>query len=293
VEASPKEATMDKTITQMGQDLAHAAYAQSTQSSYLRTAEMLSKHFAKPVAELGREALRVFVGHLREQGRSASWLKMHLAALVFLYAKTLGRPTDVSFVVWPKQHSPLPPVLGQAEVAAFLGVLRHPVYLAIATVLYGTGLRIEEALALKVTDVDGERGVLRVHHGKGNRAREVKMSPALYQWLRGYWAKERPPLPYLFASRRTGRPPTQDAVRHAFALAGEQAGLTKPVKPHVLRHSYATHLLDAGTDVRVIQALLGHQSLQTTMRYTRVSKALLQKAPSPLELLPSGGFVRQ
>lgn len=284
---------MDSSITQMGQDLAHAAYAQSTQASYLRTAEMLSKHFEKPVAAVDREELRAFVGHLREQGRSASWLKMHLAALVFLYAKTLGRPTDVSFVVWPKQHSPLPPVLCQTDVASFLGVLRHPVYLAIATVLYGTGLRIEEALALKVTDVDGGRGVLRVLHGKGNRAREVKMSPGLHQWLRRYWDKERPPLPYLFASRRTGRPPTQAAVRHAFALAGEQAGLTTPVKPHVLRHSYATHLLDAGTDVRVIQALLGHRSLQTTMRYTRVSTALLQKAPSPLELLPSGGFVRQ
>jgi len=284
---------MDKSIVQMGQDLAHAAYAQSTQGKYIKTAEMLSAHFAKLVAEIGRDELRAFVEHLREQGRSASWLKMHLAAIVFLYGKTLGRPTDVSFVVWPKQHSPLPTVLSQAEVVAFLEALLHPVYLAIATVLYGAGLRIDEALALKVTDIDGKRGVLRVLHGKGNRARDVKLSPELYQFLRDHWSKTRPPLPYLFASRRTGRPPTQDAVRHAFALAGEQAGITKPVRPHVLRHSYATHLLEAGTDVRVIQALLGHRSLQTTMRYTRVSTALLRKVPSPLELLPSRGFVRQ
>jgi integrase/recombinase XerD len=293
VAASPKEATVDKTIEQMAQDLAHAEYAKTTREKYVKTAQWLSKYFGRPVAELERDDLRTFVEHLRGHERSASWLKMHLAAMVFLFARTLGRSAEVSFVVWPKQHSPLPPVLSQAEVAAFLGALRHPVYLAIATVLYGTGLRIEEALALKVTDIDGARGVLRVLHGKGDRAREVKLSPALYQWLRRYWKKERPPLPYLFASRRTGRRPSQDTVRHAFALAGEQAGITKPVKPHVLRHSYATHLLDAGTDVRVIQVLLGHESVQTTMRYTRVSTALLQKAPSPLELLPSGGFVRR
>jgi site-specific recombinase XerD len=282
---------VDDSIKQMGQDLAGAAYSKSTQSSYIRTAKGLAAYFGRPVARLGRDELRAYVEHLRERGRSASWLKMHLAALVFLFAKTLGRPSDVSFIVWPKQYSPLPTVLSQAEVEALLGTLRHPVYLAIAMVLYGAGLRIEEALALEVSDIDGARGVLRVRHGKGNRAREVRLSPALYQWLRRYWDKERPQQPYLFASRRTGRPPTQDTVRQAFALAAEQARITKPVRPHVLRHSYATHLLDAGTDVRVIQALLGHRSLQTTMRYTRVSTALVQKAPSPLELLPSRGHV--
>jgi integrase/recombinase XerD len=282
---------MDESITQMKQDLAFAAYANSTQQQYLKTAKTLGAHYGRPVAELGRSELRAFVEHLRGQGRSASWLKMHLAALVFLFAKTLGRPAEVSFIVWPKQYSPLPTVLSQAEVDAFLGALRHAVYRALAMVLYGTGLRLAEALALEVPDIDGARGVLRVRHGKGNRAREVKLSPALYLWLRRYWDQERPPLPYLFASRRTGRPPTQDAVRHAFAMAAEQAGVTKPVKPHVLRHSYATHLLDAGTEMRVIQALLGHASLQTTMRYTRVSTALVQKTPSPLDLLPSRGHV--
>jgi integrase/recombinase XerD len=243
------------------------------------------------VSDIGREDLRGYVEHLRARGRSASWLKMQLAALVFLFAKTLGQPTDVSFIVWPRQYSPLPTVLGQEEIAAVLEALRHPVYRAIAMVLYGAGLRIEEALALEVSDIDGARGVLRVRHGKGNRAREVRLSPTLYQWLRRYWDRQRPPHPYLFASRRTGRPPIQDAVRRALALAAEQAGITKTVTPHVLRHSYATHLLDAGTDVRIIQALLGHRSLQTTMRYTRVSTALMQKTPSPIELLPSRGRV--
>jgi integrase/recombinase XerD len=282
---------MDISIKQMGQDLAFAKYSKSTQGSYLKTAEQLAAYFGRPVVEIERDELRAYVEHLRGQARSASWMKMQLAAIVFLYGKTLGRPTDVSFVVWPRQYSPLPPVLSQGEVAAFLEVLRHPVYRAIAMVLYGTGLRIDEALSLEVGDIDGARGVLRVRHGKGDRAREVKLSPTLYQWLRDYWSKERPRPPYLFTSRRTGRPPTQAAVRSAFGAAAEQARITKPVRPHVLRHSYATHLLDAGTDVRIIQALLGHNSLQTTMRYTRVSTAVLQKVPSPLDLLPSRGQV--
>jgi site-specific recombinase XerD len=282
---------MDKCIKQMQQDLAHAAYAATTQKAYLKTATELLGHLGRPVDEIGRDDLRDYVEHLRGRGRSASWLKVKLAAIVFLFSKTLGRPTDVSFIVWPKQYSPLPTVLGQVEVAAFLEALRHPVYLAIALVMYGTGLRIDEALALEVTDIDGARGVLRVRHGKGNRPREVKLSRELYQWLRGYWSRERPARPHLFASRRTGRPPMQETVRQAFAMAAEQAGISKPVRPHVLRHSFATHLLDAGTDVRVIQALLGHRSLQTTMRYTRVSTALVQKAPSPLDLLPSRGRV--
>jgi integrase/recombinase XerD len=282
---------MDKSIQQMKQDLAHAEYSPSTRGQYIKTIEALGGHYDRPVADLSRDDLRAYIEHLRGQGRSASWLKMKLAAIVFLFAKTLGREADVSFVVWPRQYSPLPTVLSLDEVAAFLGALRHPVYLAIAMVLYGTGLRISEALALEVSDIDGARGVLRVRHGKGNRAREVKLSTGLYQWLRGYWSKERPPLPHLFASRRTGRPPSQETVCHAFAAAAEQAGITKPVRPHVLRHSYATHLLDAGTDVRVIQALLGHASLKTTARYTRVSTALVRNTPSPLELLPSRGFV--
>jgi site-specific recombinase XerD len=277
----------DASIGEMEQDLVFGGYARSTRESYLRTARKLAAFHHKPLRELGREELRDYADHLRGQGRSASWLKMHLAAVVFLYAKTLGRPTDVSFVVWPRQYSPLPTVLSQAEVAAFLEELGHPVYRAIAIVLYGTGLRLDEALSLHVSDIDGARGVLLVRHGKGNRAREVKLSPGLYQWLRCYWDRERPAFPHLFTSRRTGRPPQQATVCRAFELAAQQAGIVKRVRPHVLRHSYGTHLLDAGTDVRVIQHLLGHRSLQTTMRYTRVSTALVQRAPSPLELLPS------
>jgi integrase/recombinase XerD len=278
---------MDKSIEQMGRDLTLAAYADSTRDSYLRTVKALAAHFGLPFEKIGRDDLRGYVELLRAKGRSASWLKMQLAAIVFLYKKTLGRPNDVSFVVWPKQHSPLPTVLSTEEVDALLRALTHRRYQAIAMVIYGAGLRIDEALALEVTDIDGDRGVIRVRHGKGDVAREAKLSPSLYTWLRQYWADERPARPYLFVSPRTGRPPTQDAVRHAFAAAAEQAGIKKPARPHVLRHSFGTHLLDAGIDVRVIQALLGHKSLQTTMRYVRVSTKIMRQTPSPLDLLPT------
>jgi integrase/recombinase XerD len=228
----------------------------------------------------------VYVEELAARGRSASWLKMQLAALVFLYRKTLGRPELVSFITFPKQHSPLPTVLSHDEVHAVLRGIRHPVYQAIAMVMYGAGLRIAEALALEVGDINGARGVIHVRHGKGDKPREAKLSEALYQWLRAYWLRERPPQPYLFASRRTGKPPHQETIRQALRDAAKQGWVRRPVKPHVLRHSFATHLLEEGTDVRVVSALLGHASLTTTARYARVTEKLVRETPSPLDLLP-------
>lgn len=280
---------MDKSIEQMQRDLASAPYAESTKARYLSHAKRLAAHFGKPVAELSRDDLRDYVEHLQAAGRSASWLKTHYAAILFLYSKTLGRPNDVSFILWPRQRSPLPPVASVEEVDALLRALTHPRYQAIAMVLYGTGMRLSEALALEVTDIDGARGVIRVRHGKGDVARETKLSPTLYAWLREYWKEERPTLPYLFASPRTGRPPMQETVWRAFRLASEQAGLKKCVKPHMLRHSAGTHLLDAGVDLRVIQVMLGHKSIQTTARYVRVSTKVMRQTPSPLDLLPRRG----
>ncbi len=130
---------MDKSIEQMERDLARAAYRASTRAAYLRTVSILGSHFGRPVAELGRDEIRTYIDHLQGQGRSASWLKMKLSAIVFLFAKTLGRQPDVSFIVWPRQYSPLPTVLSQDEVVALFDAIRHPVYHAVAVVQYGTG----------------------------------------------------------------------------------------------------------------------------------------------------------
>ncbi len=280
---------METILDQMQQDLARRGYARSTVKSYMRTARSFLSYVGRPVEEVGRDEVRQFVAELDATSTSASTLKMRLSALVFLFRKTLGRPNEVSFLSFPRQHSPLPTVLSQEEVGRLLRALHVRRYLAIAMVLYGTGVRIDEALTLEVRDIDGARGVIHVRHGKGDKARSVRLTPPLYVWLREYWARERPPLPYLFSSRKTGQPPTQDTVRAALAQAAEEAGITKRVTPHVLRHSYATHLLEAGVDVRVLQALLGHANVQTTARYARVSTKLIEKTPSPLELLPSFG----
>jgi site-specific recombinase XerD len=281
---------VDKSIEQMGQDLALAKYAKSTQEKYLTTATHLSSRFGRAVADLTRDELRTYVEEVMGRGKSASWVVLQLAALSFLYRKTLGRPELVSFISYPKQHSALPTVLSLDEVGALIRAIRHPRYQAIVMVMYGAGLRIGEALALEVTDIDGARGVIRVRHGKGDKAREAKLSAALYQWLRQYWARERPPAPYLFSSRKTAKPPLCKTVRRTLAQATKQAWIKKRVTPHVLRHSFATHLLEEGTDVRVVAALLGHASITSTARYARVTEKLVRETPSPLDLLPQNGW---
>ena len=277
---------MDTSIEQMRQDLALAGYALRTRQRYLRTAEHLQKRFDRSIGEITRHQVREFVATILAHSRSASWKRMELAGLAFLYRKTLGRPDMVSFLSWPKDHPGLPTILSLEEVHRLLRAIDHPCYQAIAMVMYGTGLRIDEALSLRVEDIDGARSVLRVQRGKGGKPREVKLSPALYGWLRRYWVREQPAKPYVFAKRQTGKPPTQETMRDALRLAAEHASIKKHVTPHVLRHCFATHLLEAGTDVRVVQALMGHSSIHTTARYAQVTEKLVRQTPSPLDLLP-------
>jgi len=155
------------------------------------------------------------------------------------------------------------------------------------TTIYGTGLRISEACQLQTGDIDAQRGVIHVRHGKGSRQRYVTLSPRLLKVLREYWRQERPPLPYLFVGK-SGKPLSATTASAALALATAMAGISKHVTPHVLRHSFATHLLENGTDLRTIQVLLGHKSISSTAIYTRVSTELIAKARSPLDLDPTG-----
>jgi site-specific recombinase XerD len=281
---------MEIEIENMRRDLALKGYAQRTQEGYVKTAEAVCARFGRPASELTRDDLRAYVEELQARGRSASWLGNQLSALLFLYRKTLGRPDLVSFISLPRKHSPLPQVLSLKEVHALLTAIRNPRYQAIAMVLYGAGLRIAEAIVVEARDIDGERGVIRVRHGKGDKAREAKLSPSLYKWLRDYWRREQPPPPHLFASAKTGKLPVAQTVRDAIAKAAKDAWIKKPVTPHILRHSFATHLLEQGTDVNVVRVLLGHSCLTTTARYARVTRKLVRQTPSPLDLLPQRRF---
>jgi integrase/recombinase XerD len=283
-----KGTTVNKEIEDMARDLAGKGYAKTTQKAYLKEAKYLVQWAGKPPSEMTRDELRQYVDELRRTTKSASMLSSKFCALFFLYKKTLGKPERVSFLSLPKQRSKVPDVLTEKEVLSLLQKLEVPRYQGVAMVMYGAGLRIDEALNLQVTDIDGERGVIRVRHGKGDKPREAKLSPVLYGWLREYWTLTQPPSNYLFAAPRTGKRPTKSTINKAFKLAAEAAWIKKPVYAHVLRHSFATHLLEQGVDIYIVSRLLGHESLKSTRRYARVTRKIIRQVPSPVDLLPQG-----
>jgi site-specific recombinase XerD len=178
----------------------------------------------------------------------------------------------------------MPVVLSPNEVRRLLGALREPKYRVFFALLYATGLRVLEATQLETRDIDAQRGLIHVRHAKGRDERFVMLGARLLELLRGYWRFERPPQPWLFATAR-GTPLNADVARNALRLAAAEARLEKRVTPHVLRHSFATHLLESGTDLRVIQVLLGHRSIRTTARYAHVSSSLIAVTRSPFDTL--------
>jgi len=273
----------------MMHDLELAGYVPKTRLIYLNAIRDFAKHFRRSPAEMGADDVRAWVGRLtKEMGIGPQRIRQHLAALKFLYTKTLWKPEAVSFLSWPSDPQKLPTVLAADEVERLLAALERPKYRVFFTTVYATGLRVREACQLETRDIDAARSVIHVRHGKGQKARFVMLSPRLLVILRAYWSLERPPAPWLFASSTSGRCLNADMARKALKLAAAKAGVEKKVTPHVLRHSFATHLLEGGTDLRVIQVLLGHGSIKTTTRYARVSTELIGKTESPLERLKTG-----
>jgi site-specific recombinase XerD len=271
----------------MLQDMELKGLMEKTQDIYAECIFHLAQFYRRSPELLSKEDLRGWVRHLMERGLSSQRLRQHFAAMRLLYGKTLGRPQDISFVSWPRDAEKLPDVLSADEVEQLLFALQTPVYRVFCTLLYATGLRLGEALALETRDIEKKRGVIHVRKGKGRKERLVMLSDRLYAILRSYWAQERPPAPYLFSTAKTGRPISRDAIRKAMRKAAEAAGLEqRRITPHLLRHSFATHLLENGTDLRTIQVLLGHSSILSTVRYARVSTGLIAKAQSPLDQLP-------
>lgn len=273
----------------MVHDLELAGYVPKTKTTYVNAVRDFAAHFRRSPAELGADEVRSWIDHLtKEAAVGPQRIRQHMAALKFLYTKTLWKPEAVSFLAWPSDPQTLPTVLAAAEVERLLAALERPKYRVFFTMVYATGLRIREACQLETRDIDAPRGVIHVRQAKGHKDRFVMLNPRLLAILRAYWALERPPAPWLFAAGQNGRHLVPDTARKALKLAAAKAAVDKKVTPHVLRHSFATHLLEGGTDLRVIQVLLGHSSIKTTTRYARVSTALIGKTPSPIERIKTG-----
>jgi site-specific recombinase XerD len=287
VDALPtKETIMTMLKDRMMQDLKLAGHALKTQKTYVECIGHFAQFCWSP-EQADQTVVRAWVEKLQKSQVGSQRLRQHFAALKFLYGKTLARPEQVAFLSWPKDPKRLPDVLTEEQVGKLLDALESPKYRVFFTTLYATGLRLREASHLETGDIDAARGVIHVRQGKGNRERLVMLSPRLLVILRAYWKQERPQKPYLFPTK-AGKPLDPDFARRVMHKAAKAAGLKK-VTPHVLRHSFATHLLDSGAELRVIQVLLGHDSIRTTTRYARVSTALLAKTKSPLDRMRKTG----
>jgi len=272
----------------MMQDLELAGYAPGTRSHYINAVRDFAEHHGRCPTKLGQEEVRQWVEHLGTKGLGSQRLRAHYAALRFVYGKTLGRPEVVSFLSSPKDRKRLPVVLSVEEVAQLLQQIEVFKYRIFCTTLYGTGLRLREACRILTRDIDAGRGVIHIRNAKGGKDRLVGLNPSLLELLRTYWRHERPAAPWLFDSR-TGNHFSGAPISKVLKKAALRAGIEKRVTAHTLRHCYATHLIEEGTELRVIQVLLGHASIRTTTRYAQVSAKMIARTKSPLELLESKG----
>jgi site-specific recombinase XerD len=273
------------------EELQRRNYSQETTRSYIHAVKQFAEYFGKSPQELGAEEIRRYQLYLlNEKKYSAGTVKVHMSALRFLYKKVLKR-RDLSFddLVYPKKPKKLPVVLSPEEVARLIKAAANPMHRAILMVLYGTGIRRTEASLLKVSDIDSQRMVLHIRRGKGARDRDVPVSPKLLEALRTYWRWKKPKS-FLFHSafdhRGQEQPICGKTVWNICKGAAVRAGIQKKIGPHTLRHSFATHHLEAGTDLRTIQLLLGHANLEHTTVYLHLSHRHLQAATNPLDQLP-------
>jgi site-specific recombinase XerD len=259
--------------------------AEGTIETYAASVRRFEEYLGNDLADASQEAIRRWVDHLREQAVGASRLGQHYSALKFLYARTLGQPEKVAWITIPKAKAHLPSILGQPEVQRLLDGFTTAKYRMFFTLIYATGLRIREACLLETRDIDAMQQVIHVRNGKGGKERMVPMRGKLYGLLRAYYKHAQPPKPWLFASK-LGGPLCPDTARRALLCAAAASGIGKVVGPHMLRHAFATHLLERGTDLRKIQVILGHGSIRSTQIYTQVVPSQIAAVLSPLEDLP-------
>jgi site-specific recombinase XerD len=264
-------------------DLQLRNYSPRTQEVYVARVADFAAHFGVSPERLGPDHIRRYLLHLIHEKRiSWSWYRQSIAALRFFYGTTLGRDLVLPHIPYPRKEKRLPVVLSSAEVERLLRAVTNLKHRTLLMTLYATGLRLSEATRLQPADIDSARMILRVRMGKGKKDRIVLLSPVLLEALRHYWKIERPG-PWLFPGKDPSQPISTRTIQTIVRRARLRAGLAKPVSPHTLRHSFATHLLEDGTDLRVIQAILGHKSLSTTTLYTHVTTRHLGGVTSPLD----------
>ena len=277
----------------MLEELQRRNYSAITTRNYLRVVADFAKYFGKSPDKLGLNELRTYQAYLlRERKLTPGTVVNQVAALRFFFVKTLKRHQFRDFLPYPQDRRRLPTVLSREEVSRLINAAGTLFRRTLLMTLYGTGMRRSELAHLKVGDIDSQRMIIRVVGGKRGKDRDLPLSPALLETLREYWRWRKPNL-YLFPTRtvrRQGAEPISDkTVWIACREAARQAGIHKRVAPHTLRHSWATHLLEAGTDLRTIQVLLGHDDLETTAQYLHLSQRHLQTVTNPLDTLALSG----
>jgi integrase/recombinase XerD len=273
----------------MIEDLTLRNRAPRTIQAYTECVAEFARYFHASPEHLGPEHVRSYLLHLVQE-RQVSWSSYNQArcALQFLYRVTLGQDWVVEEVACPKVPKRLPVVLSPDEMARFLKAVDNPKHRALLMTAYAAGLRLSEVAKLRVEDIDSARMVIHVRQAKGHKDRDVMLSPRLLAILRQYWTIDRP-RPYLFPGAKPDQAISPRTVQMVCKRALAASGLSKRVNMHALRHSFASHLLEAGTDLRTIQILLGHRSFSTTARYLHVATAALRSTRSPfddLELSP-------
>lgn len=274
---------MGKLRDQMLVDLQLSGIKPRTQKNYLREVENLAKYFNRSPEKLGEAELKEYLLYLINERRlSEGTFRFYVAGLKFLYRTTLKREWPVEKIKCPRSKRKLPVVLDLSEVESLFSVTKNLKHKAILMITYSAGLRVNETARLKLTDIDSRRMTVRVSEGKGGKDRYTILSQTALECLRRYWKKYRP-TEWLFEGQKKDRPISMSSIQQLFQKARKRAGITKPVSVHTLRHSFATHLIEAGTSLHHVQLLLGHRSPTTTTVYLHVSRLNLSQVTSPLD----------
>lgn len=268
----------------MIEDMSVRNFAAKTQSDYIRAVKKLADFLGHSPARATPEDLRRFQLHLSEDGVRPPTMNSTVTALRFFFKATLDRPETTRYLTFVHQPRKIPVVLSEEEVERLLEAAPGVKYKAMLSLAYGAGLRISEVVSLRVSDIHSKRQVLRIEHGKGSKDRHAMLSPVLLDLLRDWWRIARP-RGWLFPGRDPVNPLSTRQLRRVFQDAATAAEIDKKASPHSLRHSFATHLLEQGVDIRVIQVLLGHAKLETTARYAQVATNTLRTVTSPLDRL--------